>query len=189
MRARSKILQHPTWWQAGRNVNRSIRLGLSHISAVLERRDEGGCGGLVRTRLDCRGEHAMNSSEGVFGAHEPDVLLAGPDTLHFSADISISDAVRAKLDDEKELAQSAEMAKTAHCPDWPGAQIHPHGSRWLRVSARGRRLLGQGARQGHPSSAGALCRTALPLPFLHTHRGGPRGACEEALCWLREQLL
>ncbi len=55
-------------------------------------------------------------------------MLAGVDTLHFSADIQISDAVRAKLDQEKEVAQAAAMARTAHCPEWLGARVHPHGS-------------------------------------------------------------
>ena len=57
------------------------------------------------------------------------LVLAGPDTLHFSADITVSDAVRAKVDQEKEVAQSDEKAKTAHGPEWLGAQVHPHGSR------------------------------------------------------------
>jgi hypothetical protein len=34
----------------------------------------------------------------------PALVLAGVDTLHCSADIQISDAVRAKLDQEKEVA-------------------------------------------------------------------------------------
>jgi hypothetical protein len=63
------------------------------------------------------------------GLRAGQVVLACVDTLHFSADISVSDAVRAKLDQEKEVAQSVEVANSAHCPDWLGAQVHPHGSR------------------------------------------------------------
>ena len=130
----------------------------------------------------------MNRSEGIFGANEPHVLLAGLDTLHFSVDISISDGVRAKLDQEKALAQSAEMAKTAHCPEWLGAQVHPHGSRGgyaylLETDDFSVKVLGKGI----PHRPGLYVE--LRSHFLHTHLEGPRGACEEALRGLREQLV
>jgi hypothetical protein len=116
------------------------------------------------------------------------LVLAGVDTLHFSADIQISDAVRAKLDQEKEVAQSPEMAKTVHCPEWLGAQVHPHGSRGgyaylLEADDFTVKVLGKGI----PHRPGLYVE--LRSHFLHMHSGGPRGACEEALCWLREQLL
>jgi len=58
------------------------------------------------------------------------LVLAGPDTVHLSADISVSDTVQAQLDAEKELAQrAAANGRVAHCPDWLGAQVLPHGSR------------------------------------------------------------
>jgi len=57
------------------------------------------------------------------------VCLAGPDTLHLSADIAISDAVRAKLDAGKEVAQLAAKGNAVHCPDWLGAQVLLHGTR------------------------------------------------------------
>jgi hypothetical protein len=116
------------------------------------------------------------------------MVLAGVDTLHFSADVSVSDAVRAKLDDEKVLAQSAELAKTAHCPEWLGAQVHPYGSRGgyaylLETDDFSVKVLGKGI----PHRPGLYVE--LRSHFLHTHPEGTRGACEEALCWLREQLL
>jgi hypothetical protein len=116
------------------------------------------------------------------------IVLAGVDTLHFSADISVTDAVRAKLDDEKEVAQSAELAKAAHCPVWLGAQVHPHGSRGgyahlIETDDFSVKVLGKGI----PHRPGLYVE--LRSHFLHTHAQGPRGACEEALCWLREQLL
>jgi hypothetical protein len=116
------------------------------------------------------------------------LVLAGVDTVHLSADVQISDTVRTKLDHEKEVAQSAQMAKTAHCPDWLGAQVHPHGSRGgytylLETDDFSVKVLGKGI----------LHRPGLYVElrshFLRTHAQGPRGACEEALCWLREQLL
>src|SRR5258708_20969336 len=116
------------------------------------------------------------------------VVLAGMDTVHFSADIQISDAVRAKLDQEKEVAQSPEMAKTVHCPEWLGAQVHPHGSRGgyaylLEADDFTVKVLGKGI----PHRPGLYVE--LRSHFLHVHSGGPRGACEEALGRLREQLL
>ena len=77
----------------------------------------------------------MNSEEGLLGGSEPHVVLAGPDTLHVSADIRVSDSVRAKLDVEKERAQSTEIAKAAHCPEWLGAQFHPNFSLGVVLAA------------------------------------------------------
>jgi hypothetical protein len=130
----------------------------------------------------------MMTVERMVSATSPRVMLAGPDTLHFSVDTSVSDAVRAKLDYEKEMAQLGEMAKTVHCPVWLGAQVHPHGSRGgyaylLETDDFSVKVLGKGI----PHRPGLYVE--LRSHFLHTHPQGPRGACEEALCWLREQLL
>ena len=57
------------------------------------------------------------------------LLLAAPDTLHFSADIQLSDELHEKLEREKLAAQEADKANAVHCPDWLGAQILPHGAR------------------------------------------------------------
>ena len=50
------------------------------------------------------------------------VLLAGPDTLYFSFEAQVSEAMMARLDVEKETAMLAERENTAHCPDWLGAR-------------------------------------------------------------------
>ena len=114
--------------------------------------------------------------------------LAGADTIHVSADFEISGAVRAKLDAEKEVAQLAAKGKTAHCPDWLGAQVLPHGTRGgyghlVETDDFTVKVLGKGI----PNRPGLYVE--LRSHFLHTHPLGPRGACEEALCWVREQLL
>jgi hypothetical protein len=118
----------------------------------------------------------------------PRLVLAGPDTLHFSADISVSDAVHAKLDQEKEMAQSHERAKTAHCPEWLGAQVHPHGSRGgyaylLETDDFSVKVLGKGI----PHRPGFYVE--LRSHFLHAHPNGPAGACREAVAWVRDHLL
>jgi hypothetical protein len=116
-------------------------------------------------------------------------VLAGPDTIHLSADITVSDAVRAKLDAEKELAQRTSAdGRTAHCPEWLGAQVFPHGSRGgyghlLETDDFSVKVLGNGI----PHRPGLYLE--LRSHFLHTHGLGPQGACEEALCWVRDQLL
>jgi len=117
------------------------------------------------------------------------LVLAGPDTIHLSADITVSDAMRTQLDAEKELAQlSSADGRTAHCPDWLGAQVFPHGSRGgyghlLETADFSVKVLGKGI----PHRPGLYIE--LRSHFLHTHPGGPRGACEEALSWVREHLL
>jgi hypothetical protein len=116
------------------------------------------------------------------------VHLAGPDTIHFSADIALSDAVRAKLDAEKEEAQLVAKGKVAHCPAWLGAQVLPHGSRGgygllIETDDFSVKVLGKGI----PHRPGLYVE--LRSHFLHTHPEGPASACEEVLCWIREKLL
>jgi hypothetical protein len=116
------------------------------------------------------------------------MLLAGPDTMHLSHDVQVSDAVRAKLEEEKQRAQLASDANAVHCPEWLGAQVHPHGSRGgysylietedFTVKVLGRNI---------PHRPGLYLE--LRSHFLHTHPEGPKGVCAEALCWVRDQLL
>jgi hypothetical protein len=123
--------------------------------------------------------------------HETDrqvVCLAGPDTIHLSVDLPISDAMRDTLDTEKEAAQLKATGKAVHCPEWLGAQVLPHGSRGgyghlLETDDFSVKVLGRGI----PHRPGLYLE--LRSHFLHTHAGGPQGACEEALCWVREHLI
>jgi len=116
------------------------------------------------------------------------VLLAGPDTLYFSFDASISDEVRAKLEGEKEAAQLAAAAGHVHCPEWLGARVLPNGARGgygLLVETEDFtvKLLGKGI----PNRPGIYVE--LRSFFLHTHAHGAAGACEEAIGWVRSHLL
>ena len=129
----------------------------------------------IHTESDCETD----------AAHVP---LAGPDTIHLSADFPISDEVRAKLDFEKGAAQEADKVNAVHCPDWLGAQVLPHGARGgygllLETDDFSVKILGNGI----PNRPGLFVE--LRSHFLHTHPEGSQGACEEALCWLRNQLL
>jgi len=116
------------------------------------------------------------------------ILLAAPDTLHISSDIQISDGVREKLEQEKQAAQEADKVNAVHCPDWLGAQVLPHGARGgygllLETDDFSVKVLGKGI----PNRPGLFVE--LRSHFLHMHQEGPQGACEEALCWIRNQLL
>ena len=53
------------------------------------------------------------------------LLLASPDTLHFSADIQLGDELHKRLDREKQAAQEADKVNAVHCPEWLGAQVLP----------------------------------------------------------------
>src|SRR5258708_16475976 len=135
------------------------------------------------TRVDADAQGVL-----LVGAGAGTVALAGLDTIHISADCAISDAVRAKLDVEKEVAQLAAKGRTAHCPDWLGAQVLPHGTHGgyghlLETDDFTVKVLGKGI----PHRPGLYVE--LRSHFLHSHPLSPRGACEEALCWIREQLL
>lgn len=116
------------------------------------------------------------------------VLLAGIDTIHVSAEANVSKAVRAKLDEAKELAQLAAKENAVYCPDWLGAQVHPSGARGgyghlIEPEDFTVKVLGVNI----PNRPGLYVE--LRSLFLHTHAEGARGACEEALCWICDQLL
>jgi hypothetical protein len=100
----------------------------------------------------------------------------------------VSEAVRAKLDEAKEAAQLAAKENAVHCPDWLGAQVHPSGARGgyghlIETEDFTVKVLGANI----PNRPGLYIE--LRSLFLHTHSEGAKGACEEALCWVREQLL
>ncbi len=116
------------------------------------------------------------------------VLLAGPDTLYFSSDVAISHEMRARLAEEKATAQfKAATERTVHCPEWLGARVCPQGARGgyaflIETEDFSVKLLGERI-QHRPGVYIELRSYAL-----HAHPGGPQGACEAALAWVREKL-
>ncbi len=116
------------------------------------------------------------------------VLLADPDTLYFSCDAAISDQMRVRLDAEKAMAQiKASTERSVHCPEWLGARVCPQGARGgytflIETEDFSVKLLGDRI-QHRPGVYIELRSHAL-----HTHVGGPQGACEMALAWVREHL-
>ncbi len=130
----------------------------------------------------------MSTDRRTFDPNVARILLAGIDTIHTSAEANVSGAVRAKLEEAKEAAQLAAKENAVHCPDWLGAQVHPHGTRGgyghlIETEDFTVKVLGANI----PNRPGLYIE--LRSLFLHTHPEGARGACEEALCWVRDQLL
>jgi hypothetical protein len=116
------------------------------------------------------------------------VLLAGIDTLYVSCEAAISDAMRARLAEEKQAAQVKARTREVHCPQWLGARVAPQGARGgyaflLETEDFDVKLLGE-----HIVNRPGIY-IELRSSLLHTHPDGARGACEAALAWVRERLL
>ena len=115
------------------------------------------------------------------------VLLAGPDTLYFSCDVPLSEAMRNRLNEEKAIAQTLADERRVHCPEWLGARVCPRGAKGgyaflIETEDFSVKLLGERI-QKRPSVYIEMRSYAL-----HTHPEGPQGACRAALAWVREKL-
>jgi hypothetical protein len=115
------------------------------------------------------------------------VLLAGPDTLYFSCNLPLSEAMRNRLNEEKAMAQALADERRVHCPEWLGARVCPQGAKGgyaflLETEDFSVKLLGERI-QNRPSVYIEMRSYAL-----HTHPEGPQGACRSALAWVREKL-
>jgi hypothetical protein len=115
------------------------------------------------------------------------VLLAGPDTLYFSCDLHISEAMRERLNEEKATAQALADERRVHCPEWLGARVCPQGAKGgyaflIETEDFSVKLLGE-CIQNRPSVYFEMRSYAL-----HTYPEGPQGACRAALAWVREKL-
>jgi hypothetical protein len=115
------------------------------------------------------------------------VLLAGPDTLYFSCDLPISEAIRERLNEEKANAQAVADERRVHCPAWLGARVCPQGAKGgyaflIETEDFSVKLLGERI-QNRPSVYIEMRSYAL-----HTYPEGPQGACRAALAWVREKL-
>ena len=114
-------------------------------------------------------------------------LLAGMDTVCFSCDLPLSDAMRERLTQEKSVAQARAAQRQVHCPEWLEARIAPQGAKGgyaflIETEHFSVKLLGEHI-QNRPSLFIEMRSHAL-----HTHVGGAAGACEAALVWVRMHL-
>jgi hypothetical protein len=130
----------------------------------------------------------MTSDETMTGSDMPlRVLLVGPDTLYFSCDLPISEAMRDRLNEEKATAQALAEERRVHCPEWLGARVCPQGAKGgyaflVETEDFSVKLLGERI-QNRPSVYIEMRSYAL-----HTHPEGPQGTCRSALAWVREKL-
>src|SRR5215831_16018085 len=130
----------------------------------------------------------MTNDETITASEMPvRVLLAGPDTLYFSCDLPISEAVRDWLIEEKATAQALADERRVHCPEWLGARVCPQGAKGgyaflTETEDFSVKLLGERI-QNRPNVYLEMRSYAL-----HTHPEGPQGACHAALAWVREKL-
>jgi hypothetical protein len=114
-------------------------------------------------------------------------LLAGMDTVYFSCDLPLSDAMRERLTLEKTLAQTRATQRQVHCPEWLEARIAPQGAKGgyaflIEAEDFSVKLLSEYI-QNRPSVFIEMRSYAL-----HTHPEGAAGACEAALAWVRSHL-
>jgi hypothetical protein len=114
-------------------------------------------------------------------------LLAGMDTVYFSCDLPLSDAMRERLSQEKEMAQARATQRQVHCPEWLEARMCPQGAKGgyaflIETEDFSVKLLGKHI-QNRPSVFIEMRSHAL-----HTHPEGAAGACEAALAWVRSHL-
>jgi hypothetical protein len=112
-------------------------------------------------------------------------LLAGMDTVYFSCDLPVSDAMRERLTQEKLLAQA--KGKGVYCPEWLEVRMCPQGANGgyaflIETEDFSVKLLGEHI-QHRPGMFIEMRSHAL-----HTHPGGAAGACEAALAWVRTHL-
>jgi hypothetical protein len=111
------------------------------------------------------------------------------DACNFSSQGRVSGELYVKLREAKEAAKVAEQSGSVHCPEWLGAQVKPKGDRGggypylIETEDFTVKVAGE-AQTMWPG-----LYIELRSHFLHAHPGGAQGACEEALCWVRDMLL
>jgi hypothetical protein len=118
----------------------------------------------------------------------PEIQNAGVDTLEFSFDIEIGQAMWERLEEEKEIAQMLmKTRKAEHVPDWLNAVVHPVGAKG------GYRFLLETPTFSIKLLKGVPNRPPIYVEMraygLHTHEGGAIGACEAACAFIRDTLL
>ncbi len=115
----------------------------------------------------------------------PTAQNAGVDTLEFSFDVEIGQAMWERLEEEKEVAQLLmQTRKAEHVPDWLNAVVRPVGAKGgyrflLETPTFSIKLL-----KGVPNRP-----VEMRAYGLHTHEDGAIGACEAACAFIRDTLL
>jgi hypothetical protein len=110
-------------------------------------------------------------------------LLAGMDTVYFSCDLPLSDAMRERLTQEEAVVHSCAAQRQVHFPEWLEARIAPQGAKGgyaflIETDDFSVKLLGEHI-QNRPRVFIEMRSHAL-----HSHPEGAAGACEAALAWV-----
>ncbi|HEV8192584.1 MAG TPA: hypothetical protein VGP82_14040 [Ktedonobacterales bacterium] len=113
---------------------------------------------------------------------------AGVDTLEFSFEVEIGQAMWERLEEETAIAQMLMQSRKAeHVPDWLNAVVRPVGAKGdyrflVETPTCSIKLL-----NGVPNRPPIYVE--MRAYGLHTHEGGAIGACEAACAFMRETLL
>jgi len=118
----------------------------------------------------------------------PDIQGAGVDTVYFSFDVTLSDAMWEQLEDEQAIAKASDTAtKAQHCPDWLGARMCPTGAKG------GYHFLIETPNFSIKLLKGTPNRPPIYVEMrafgLHTDPEGEMAACEQACAYIRTVLL
>jgi hypothetical protein len=118
----------------------------------------------------------------------PEIESAGADTIEFSFDVGVSDAMWELLECERETAQMLmKERRCVHVPEWLNAEMHPTGAKG------GYRFLLETPDFAVKLQKGLKNRPQIYVEMraygLHTHAGGELAAVEDACKYIREVLL
>jgi hypothetical protein len=118
----------------------------------------------------------------------PEIQGAGVDTLEFSFDVEVSEAMWERLEQERQIAAFLMKERhTVYVPEWLSAEIHPTGARG------GYRFLIETPNFAIKLLRGVPNRPPIYVELrafgLHTHASGELAACEEACAYIRDVLL
>ncbi len=117
----------------------------------------------------------------------PAVVLAGLDWLTLTSRARLSEDMYARLVEAKAAARLEEREGRVHCPSWLDAQVRPTGAKGYPYLIETEDFTIKVAGEHQRTWPGLAIE--LRSHFLHTHPGGLRNACEEALGWVCSQLL
>jgi hypothetical protein len=117
----------------------------------------------------------------------PAIQNAGVDTLEFSFDVEIGQAMWERLEQERQVAALLWKRRVTHVPDWLNAVVHPTGAKG------GYRFLLETPTFSIKMLKGVPHRPPIYVEMrafgLHTHDDGAVGACEAACAFIRDVLL
>src|SRR5690348_2483213 len=77
----------------------------------------------------CRALARVAAQGEPYAEWQPTILNAGADTIEFSFDVEVGQAMWDHLEEERQMAQLLWQRRVTHVPDWLNAEIHPTGAK------------------------------------------------------------